>query len=165
MDRAGRARTGEARDSEPPVERRLLRRRGSGARVARARVRHRGDRAVHIGSTSSLPRRRTPARRTSMKLGIVYHMPFWTADDGSLWEIEGSFARYVDSLAPYFDEVSLCVPVFDRPQPAGTRVRASNVRLAPLPYFAGPKQFYRSLPGMAARIRRWVRDIDMLHCR
>ena len=42
-----------------------------------------------------------------MKLGIVYHMPFWKGADGSLWEGEGSFARYVDSLAPYFDEVSL----------------------------------------------------------
>src|SRR5262245_30140301 len=128
MDRAGRARTGEARDSEPPVERRLLRRRGSGARVARARVRHRGDRAVHIGSTSSLPRRCTPARRTSMKLGIVYHMPFWTADDGSLWEIEGSFASYVDSLAPYFEEVYLCVTGIAGHQPAATSVRASDGR-------------------------------------
>ena len=45
-----------------------------------------------------------------MKLGIVYHMPFWRAPDGSLRELEGSFARYVDSLAPYFDEISLCVP-------------------------------------------------------
>ena len=46
-----------------------------------------------------------------MKLGIVYHMPFWRAADGTLREVEGSFARYVDSLAPYFDEISLCVPV------------------------------------------------------
>jgi len=40
-----------------------------------------------------------------MTLGILYHMPCWQADDGGLWEAEGSFARYVDSLAPYFDEV------------------------------------------------------------
>ena len=40
-----------------------------------------------------------------MKLGIVYHMPFWRAADGTLREVEGSFARYVDSLAPYFDEI------------------------------------------------------------
>lgn len=100
-----------------------------------------------------------------MKLGIVYHMPFWTAPDGTLWEIEGSFARYVDSLAPYFDEISLCVPVLAGPQPAGTQVRATNVRLAPLPFFDGPKQFYPRLPLMAVRIARWVRSIDMLHCR
>ena len=55
-----------------------------------------------------------------MKLGIVYHMPFWREADGTLREIEGSFARYVDSLAPYFDEISLCVPVVTR---AGIRRR------------------------------------------
>jgi len=40
-----------------------------------------------------------------MTLGIVYHMPFWRGSDGTLRELEGSFARYVDSLAPYFDEI------------------------------------------------------------
>jgi len=68
-----------------------------------------------------------------MTLGIVYHMPFWRAGDGTLHEVEGSFARYVDSLAPYFDEISLCVPVYATAQPAGTRLRAANVTVAPLP--------------------------------
>ena len=56
-----------------------------------------------------------------MTLGIVYHMPFWRASDGTLRELEGSFARYVDSLAPYFDEISLCVPVLRNPSGEGTR--------------------------------------------
>ena len=56
-----------------------------------------------------------------MKLGIVYHMPFWRAADGSLREVEGSFARYVDSLAPYFDEISLCVPVRGNADPRDQR--------------------------------------------
>ena len=34
-------------------------------------------------------------------------MPCWQTPDGALWEAEGSFARYVDSLAPYFDQVLL----------------------------------------------------------
>ena len=100
-----------------------------------------------------------------MKLGIVYHMPFWRAADGSWWEIEGSFARYVDSLAPYFDEVSLCVPVFAAPQPGGTRLHAANVTVAPLPYFDGPKHFYPKLPAVLARLARWVPTLDVLHCR
>ncbi len=61
-----------------------------------------------------------------MKLGIVYHMPFWRAADGTLREVEGSFARYVDSLAPYFDEISLCVPVLDAPRGEGTPIRADQ---------------------------------------
>ncbi len=52
--------------------------------------------------------------REPRALGIVYHMPFWRDADGTLREVEGSFARYVDSLAPYFDEIVLCVPFLDR---------------------------------------------------
>lgn len=100
-----------------------------------------------------------------MTLGILYHMPFWQAADGSLWESEGSFARYVDSLAPYFDEVVLSVPVFDRPQAVGSRVRASNVRLAPLPYFPGPRQFYPMLPRITGRLKAWVAECDVIHLR
>jgi glycosyltransferase involved in cell wall biosynthesis len=98
-------------------------------------------------------------------LGIVYHMPFWRAPDGTLRELEGSFARYVDSLAPYFDEVSLCVPVLPRPSGEGTAIRAPNVTLAPLPAFDGPVQFYPRLATVLPRLLRWGRRIDLLHCR
>jgi glycosyltransferase involved in cell wall biosynthesis len=98
-------------------------------------------------------------------LGILYHMPFWQSADGSLWESEGSFARYVDSLAPYFDEIVLSVPVFDRPQASGSRVRATNVRLEPLPYFPGPRQFYPMLPRVYGRLKRWVSQCDVIHLR
>jgi glycosyltransferase involved in cell wall biosynthesis len=100
-----------------------------------------------------------------VKLGILYHMPFWRAEDGSIWEAEGSFARYVDSLAPYFDQVVLSVPVFDTPQAGGSRVRASNVTLAPLPYFPGPRQFYPRLPAIWGRLRAWVDRCDVIHLR
>ena len=100
-----------------------------------------------------------------MTLGILYHMPFWQAADGTLWESEGSFARYVDSLAPYFDEIVLSVPVFDRPQASGSRVRAANVRLAPLPYFPGPRQFYPKLPTIYRRLKAWAGQCDLIHLR
>jgi glycosyltransferase involved in cell wall biosynthesis len=100
-----------------------------------------------------------------VKLGIVYHMPFWRDDNGALRELEGSFARYVDSLAPYFDEIVLCVPEKRAASGEGTAVRSANVRLAPLPDFAGPLQFYPQLPSAMMRIARFVREIDVLHCR
>jgi glycosyltransferase involved in cell wall biosynthesis len=100
-----------------------------------------------------------------MKLGIVYHMPFWKAADGSLWEAEGSFARYVDSLAPYFDEVSLCVPVRQVPAAEGTRIRSANVRLIDFPYFDGPRQFYPQLGAARRALRQWVPTVDLLNCR
>src|SRR5262249_45898470 len=82
-----------------------------------------------------------------------------------VWELEGSFARYVDSLAPYFDEISLCVPVPDPPPAAGSRIRAGNVRLGPLPFFDGPAQFYPRLPRLFGPIVRWARTVAVLHCR
>jgi glycosyltransferase involved in cell wall biosynthesis len=100
-----------------------------------------------------------------MTLGILYHMPFWQTADGTLWEAEGSFARYVDSIAPYFDRVILAVPVFDTPPASGSRVRATNVTLAPLPYFPGPRQFYPQLLAIRARLRRWVDQCDVIHLR
>ena len=100
-----------------------------------------------------------------MKLGIVYHMPFWRAADGTLREVEGSFARYVDSLAPYFDEITLCVPVLSVPRGDGTPIRSANVTLTALPPFEGPLHFYPQLPKMIVRLFRFVRDIDVLHCR
>jgi glycosyltransferase involved in cell wall biosynthesis len=100
-----------------------------------------------------------------VKLGIVYHMPFWRAADGTLREVEGSFARYVDSLAPYFDEISLCVPVLSEPRGEGTAIRAANVTLAPLPRFDGPVHFYPKLVAILPRLWRWTRAIDVLHCR
>jgi glycosyltransferase involved in cell wall biosynthesis len=100
-----------------------------------------------------------------LTLGILYHMPFWQTPDGALWEAEGSFARYVDSLAPYFDRVILSVPVFETPPAAGSRVRATNVTLAPLPYFPGPRQFYPRLLTMRSRLRRWIDQCDVIHLR
>ncbi len=100
-----------------------------------------------------------------MTLGILYHMPCWQAADGSVWEAEGSFGRYVDSLAPYFDEIVLSVPVFATPPPSGSRLRSANVRLAPLPYFPGPRQFYPMLPAMHRRLREFVRQCDVIHLR
>lgn len=98
-------------------------------------------------------------------LGVVYHMPFWQTADGTLWEAEGSFARYIDSLAPYFKEIVLAVPVFDVAPATGTRVRAGNVRLAALPYFPGPRQFYPLLPRVYGRLRRFVAQCDVIHVR
>src|SRR5213083_1413145 len=99
-----------------------------------------------------------------MKLGIVYHMPFWRDADGVLREVEGSFARYVDSLAPHFDHISLCVPMLAAPRGNGTPIKAANVTVAPLPPFEGPVHFYPKLPWIVPMLWRWVHDIDVLHC-
>ncbi len=119
----------------------------------------------YIASVSALYDRLLSREGRPVTLGLLYHMPFWQTADGALWEAEGSFARYVDSLAPYFDEILLAVPVFDVPPASGSRLRATNVRLAPLPYFPGPRQFYPKLPSIISRLRHWARACDVLHLR
>jgi glycosyltransferase involved in cell wall biosynthesis len=103
--------------------------------------------------------------RDTMRLGIVYHMPFWRDADGMLREVEGSFARYVDSLAPYFDEIVLCVPTLTLARGEGTVVRSGNVTLAPLTDFDGAMHFYPRLPRLLPRLFRFARSVDVLHCR
>ena len=45
----------------------------------------------------------------------------------------------------------------------GRGVRAANVRLAPLPYFQGPRQFYPQLPSIIAQAPPLGASIDVLH--
>jgi glycosyltransferase involved in cell wall biosynthesis len=44
-------------------------------------------------------------------------------------------------------------------------VRSTNVTLAPLPYFPGPRQFYPLLPSVHERLARWVDDCDVINLR
>ena len=92
-------------------------------------------------------------------------MPFWRDVDGTLREREGSFARYVDSLAPYFDEILLCVPVLPQADGEGTAIQSSNVTVVPLPPFEGPAQFYPRLAAVLPRLLSWAQRVDVIHCR
>ena len=100
-----------------------------------------------------------------MRLGILYHMPFWQAADGTIWEGEGSFARYVDSLAPYFDEVLLRADHSIRRSPPDRECAPRTCGSSPLPYFPGPRQFYPALPAIYPRLRQWVDACDVLNFR
>lgn len=100
-----------------------------------------------------------------MRLGLVYHVSFTRGPGGGLYEEEGSFSRYAESLAPYFSEVELCVPVRDGSDLGGYRLSAPNVSLAPLPHFDGPKQFYRRLPRILLQLSRQLPRWDVVHLR
>jgi glycosyltransferase involved in cell wall biosynthesis len=101
-----------------------------------------------------------------VRLAIVYHRPYYRDEAGHLWEGEGSFSRYVESLARRVDEVVLCVP--HRPEPfAGEayRLRAENVTLCPLPFFDSLPGFYAGLPVMLARLWRRLPSWDLVNAR
>ena len=135
-----------------------------GARVRAAALRRR--RLRRVGHRALRPSCSRARGQIGVTLGILYHMPFWQAADGSLWEAEGSFARYVDSLAPYFDEIVLSVPVFDRA--AGVRLARARLERAAgaAAVFPGPAAV---LSDAAAHPRpaasAWVEQCDVIHLR
>lgn len=101
-----------------------------------------------------------------MRLAIVYHRPFYRDPDGGLWEAEGSFSRYVESLARFVDEVQLVVP--ERREPfagAAYRLRAQNVVLRPLPFYDRLPAFYRALPGALRQLWRTLSNCDLVNVR
>jgi glycosyltransferase involved in cell wall biosynthesis len=100
---------------------------------------------------------------------IVYHRPFWRAADGSLWEREGAFSRYVESLAPHFERILLAVPEMPAPRGSdsapGHRLAAPNVALAPLPFFDGIPNFVKVVPAAGAALWRTLGLADLVNLR
>ena len=101
-----------------------------------------------------------------MRLAVVYHRPFYHDRDGGLWEAEGSFSRYIESLARSVDEIHLIVPerrkLFDG---EAYRLRAENVVLRPLPFYDRLPAFYRALPGALAQLWRTLPGCDLVNLR
>jgi glycosyltransferase involved in cell wall biosynthesis len=101
-----------------------------------------------------------------MRLAIVYHRPFYQDTDGALWEAEGSFSRYVESLARFVDEVVLIVPQRAEPFPGEAyHLAAGNVRLAPLPFYDRLPLFYRALPTALAQLWWTLPACDLVNVR
>jgi glycosyltransferase involved in cell wall biosynthesis len=95
---------------------------------------------------------------------VVYHRPYWRGQDGALWEREGAFSRYLESLAPHAERLLLAAPLA-APAADGHRLSADNVELAPLPYFDGLPTFYRALPRLLPALWRAVGRADLVNIR
>ena len=101
-----------------------------------------------------------------MRLAIVYHRPYFQDASGALWEAEGSFSRYVESMARFVDEVVLIVPQRREPFPGDAyRLDASNVRLAPLGFYDRLTLFYRVLPGAIRQLWSTLPTCDLVNLR
>ncbi len=99
-------------------------------------------------------------------MAIVYHRPFYRDSSGGLWEAEGSFSKYVESLADRVDEIVLCVPERREPFPFDAyRLDADNVRLCGLSFFDGLPRFYAGLPHMLRRLWCELSTWDLVNLR
>ena len=98
-----------------------------------------------------------------MQLVIVYHRPYYRDPEGGLWEAEGSFSRFVESLARFVDEVQLIVPERTQPFPGEAyRLRAENVVLRPLPFYDRLPAFYKALPKALRQLWRTLPTADLV---
>src|SRR5215218_3980458 len=101
-----------------------------------------------------------------MRLAIVYHRPYYRDAEGGLWEAEGSFSRYVESMARFVDEVYLIVPERIEPFPGEAyRLRAANVVLRPLPFYDRLPAFYRAIPGALRQLWQTLPACDLVNLR
>lgn len=103
-----------------------------------------------------------PRRRRTLL--VVYHRPFWRGPDGALWEREGAFSRYLETMAAHFERVLVTAPEAP-PGDQGRRVAAANVELVPLPFFDGLPRFYRRLPGVLTALWRAIGRADVVNLR
>lgn len=98
-----------------------------------------------------------------MQLVIVYHRPYYRDPDGGLWEAEGSFSRFVESLARFVDEVQLIVPERTQPFPGEAyRLSAENVVLRPLPFYDRLPAFYKALPKALGQLWHTLPAADLV---
>ncbi len=92
-----------------------------------------------VGTAFTMPLRHGFIRSrglTKMKLCFVSHVSFTT--DGRRYYCTPGFAKLMEMVAPLYDEVVLCAPLFDNPIPKGdSAMEVENLRLHALPPYFG----------------------------
>jgi glycosyltransferase involved in cell wall biosynthesis len=98
-----------------------------------------------------------------MHLGI-YHEPIHT--DGNGFDTYGPFARYVLEFAKHFDRVTVFAPVTDQPTYfSGYSLAASNITVAPLPFFMTHIQALKNAPEIIRVFRKHCDSLDVINAR
>jgi glycosyltransferase involved in cell wall biosynthesis len=90
---------------------------------------------------------------------VVCHKLFRRTAHGL--QTTGGFVIQMDALAPYFQQVTLCVPIVNALDFTGIGVTAPNVTFHPLPHYQGRLDFLKA--GLATRheILSAVEDADL----
>ncbi|MCK4341674.1 MAG: glycosyltransferase family 4 protein [Phycisphaerae bacterium] len=98
-----------------------------------------------------------------MRIGL-YHEPLHA--DGQSYDTYGSYARYVLEFARHFDHVTVFAPVTDQPSYfSGVPLDASNITVAPLPYFETHIQAYRRAPSIVRTFRAHCDSLNVINAR
>jgi glycosyltransferase involved in cell wall biosynthesis len=92
-------------------------------------------------------------------LAVFSHKLFRRTSGGL--QTAGGFTVMIEALAPYFEQVVLCVPVVDDAEFRGVGIAEPNVRFHPLPHYQGRLGFLRTMPAMRREILAVMRRAEM----
>lgn len=99
-----------------------------------------------------------------MKLAIISLKKFYRSSDGGYWSY-GGFGEYVRSLLPYFDEITLCVPVGGERQPGAYQLDPGRVKIVELPFYLNELELMLRLPIILWRMRSHIKSCDVANPR
>jgi len=93
------------------------------------------------------------------RLAVFSHKLFRRTPNG--YQTTGGFSIQMDALAPYFEQITLCVPIVDDTEFHGVSVTASNFAFHPLPYYRGRLEFLRTATSMRHKILAVIKHSDL----
>jgi glycosyltransferase involved in cell wall biosynthesis len=93
------------------------------------------------------------------RLVVFSHKLFRRTPDG--FQTTGGFTIQMDALSPYFERVTLCVPVVDDAAFRGVGITRQNICLHPLPNYRGRMDFLRSTPSIRRGILTALKHADL----
>lgn len=93
------------------------------------------------------------------RLAIFSHKLFRRTPNGL--RTTGALTMQVEALSPFFDQITLCVPVVEDPNFCGLGVDSTKVIFNPLPYYHGRTGFLVALPGLRRKIVNVTEQSDL----
>jgi glycosyltransferase involved in cell wall biosynthesis len=93
------------------------------------------------------------------RLVVFTHKWFRRTSDGI--KTDGGFTIQMDALAPYFERVTLCVPMVDDADFRGVGPTATNIDFRPLPYFRGRLDFLQKTPSVRRGVLAELNHADV----
>lgn len=93
------------------------------------------------------------------RLVVFSHKLFRHTPEGL--QTTGGFTVQMDALAPYFEQVTLCVPITEDNRFLGIGVTAPNISFHPMPYFQSRLDFIRVAPAIRYEILLAIKQSDL----
>ena len=100
----------------------------------------------------------------ALHLAFIYHVPFWQ-EDGEILTIFPPIGRYVDSLAPHFDKITIVTPKRSTQNKPLYKMKATNLSLYTVKPHPNIQSYYFHLLHFYLSFFTAMHDWDMINVR